>query len=310
MKLILHIGFPKTGTSSIQTFLFENTELLKKNRILYLATDERVEYRNLAVIAMNEKRSDAYTRHLLSQTQFSREDLVADLTKQITLDFKSINKEDYDAVIISSEHLSSRLKRLEEVERLKSILEPYFDDVNVVAYIREQAERIPSQYSTHIKSGGTLKFDKFVHRCHESVGMFYDKTLKNWVKVFGKDRTLVRIFDKREFIGGDLFQDFIQANGFSFVQGFHYPSSQVNQSISKFACKLMLIFNKYFPDSIKLNPSKRQTVVDFLCRHNGLENKLNSEEKEFVRKVFSESNNSIKCAFFPERSELFMDKNK
>lgn len=309
MKLILHIGFPKTGTSSIQTFLSENTERLKQSKILYLMTPGRVEYRDLALVCMSFKRTDAYTRHVLSQSDLSREALVADLRESIIQELKDIDVNAYDTVVISSEHLSSRLRTSEEVERLKEIVAPFFSEVEVFAYIREQVNRIPSQYSTYIKSGGVLSFDKFITKSLKSPGMKYDKSLGNWLVAFDKSTVNVRVFDKREFVGGGLISDFIDFVGLISISDFYYPSAEVNPAISVKAGFFMLLFNRYLPDVIKANPAKRESVVNFLCRFKGAKYSLSEADKLSIERHFLDSNNETKRLFFSDRTELFLDKN-
>ena len=60
MELYLHIGTEKTGTTTIQSFLAANRDLLKRNRILYPRAPGEQNHRALAAAAQDCARGDLW----------------------------------------------------------------------------------------------------------------------------------------------------------------------------------------------------------------------------------------------------------
>ncbi|MCR8709119.1 hypothetical protein [Campylobacter sp. RM5063] len=61
MIAYVHIGTEKTGTTSIQTFLRNNKDLLQKQRVVYSSSlDNNGSQWNFTFLAYNDIRSDEY----------------------------------------------------------------------------------------------------------------------------------------------------------------------------------------------------------------------------------------------------------
>ena len=99
-KIFVHIGTPKTGTTALQTFFANHTDLLAKNNIVYpIAGRRRNQHFYLAIPQVNNKKlveqvwqslydelnTTQWDTAVISSERFSREPPRKSLTK----DFRS-----------------------------------------------------------------------------------------------------------------------------------------------------------------------------------------------------------------------------
>ncbi|UTW47833.1 hypothetical protein [Bacterioplanoides sp. SCSIO 12839] len=211
-KLIIHIGTEKTGSTTIQSFLNENRDLLLKSCDAYYPEFGNSVMGHFQLVAAlhpmcNEGRRAEFAQHL-------------DLDPDDVWDrfCESINVGDFNTVIISSEHFSSRINSV-GIDFIKNKLGEKAPDfkVEIVVYLRNQVDMFQSAYSTYIKTGGT----KSVFELAESIGghgayyNFYN-LVKMWSDAFGVDSMVVKNFDLVRVEGGDLVSDFMSSLNLDF----------------------------------------------------------------------------------------------
>ena len=71
---------------------------------------------------------------------------------------EEINITSPEVLVISSEHLSSRFNKAEEIKRLYGFLSSFAEEIEVIVYLRRQDSFYESLYSTAIKSGNIFEF--------------------------------------------------------------------------------------------------------------------------------------------------------
>ena len=307
MRILLHIGVEKTGTSTIQESLTLNRKNLAEYGYEYLHMEGRNEYRDLPAYCMNPSRIDNYFKESLINDYFSRQEFDNNFIRDFRSKMMNLTSSVH-TVIISSEHLSSRLKYEDEIQRLKRLLSDYSSDIDVLVYIRNQVDKAISNYSTKIKSGGSLSLDKYLVGFSEEFSNHYDELLRLWEGGFGKQSISVRLFDHREFINGDLLDDFYHALDSRLIQHLDYKVSPNNLSLSATGIGLARYVNKIIP---KFKPGKgvsrlNRTMITLISKHvGGRKLVLSNAQKRDLRKRFEFSNEQVRKRYFPERSELF-----
>src|ERR1041385_6005831 len=140
MKLYLHIGTEKTGTTAIQTFFRENRDALIERGVLYPQAGGPQNHTGLAAAAMKPETINSLrtllgvmsTEQVEPYRQKFREALQAELSEHSGC----------HTTVFSNEHCSSRLMSDEEVHWLRDFLVPLFDDIKVVCYIRSEERRV------------------------------------------------------------------------------------------------------------------------------------------------------------------------
>lgn len=306
MNLILHIGIEKTGSSSIQTFLFENKKVLEKAGYGYIHTVGRVDNREIAVAFMEDSKSDEYTRMHKIEGKEVRDAFCKRIEMQLAGKVKSLRNRGIHTCIISSEHLNSRLNNINEIKGLGTFLRGIFNDVRVVAYIRDQRKILPSHYSTRIKSGETITFRMAFNEYLKSKLNFYDISFLSWDNIFGKEALHLQIFDRKLFFRGDLIQDFLRISGIDLDQNdLNHLKYDANPSLNKYACEILRIVNFFLPRNWTRSIAIRESLIKKLIHLPGKPWSLSSVQSELIKNKYLDSNERFRVKYFPDTESLF-----
>src|SRR4051812_36051133 len=150
--IFLHIGLPKTGTSSIQQYLHNNRAPMRRQGFVVPTTLGRLNHEHVALYALADRdKSTVRRRHgLLSveAVRTFREGLRSELAEE------AATWSSDDAVVVSGEHMSM-LQEPEEFDRLKELiaLMGAGRPVRVIVYLRRQDLYCLSGYSQRLKAG-------------------------------------------------------------------------------------------------------------------------------------------------------------
>lgn len=252
-KLYIHIGMEKTGSTTIQESLDVNRKILLREGFSTLSSCGRKNNRKLSLYALEQGAYDDFfiENNVLTEGQRSCFDrgFEEEFKREI---FKLPNN--VTTVILSSEHLHSRLKKNTEIKRLKYFLMQYFDKIEVICYVREQSLVAASWYSTVVKSGNVRYKNKIpsfsdylrVWCTRENHYFNYFNMLEKWSSVFGKENLNVRLFDKKLFVNSNLLDDFYSSVGLHNLDDFVKVSPK-NESLSNLGLFLGRLINNFFP---------------------------------------------------------------
>lgn len=308
MNLILHIGTAKTGSSSIQTFLFENKIQLNKFGYEYIHTEGRVDNRDIAVAFMKRSKSDEYTKSYKIEGEIIRFEFSEHFKKKLTDKILSLKDQGIHTCVISSEHLSSRINKTDELDSFKLYLQEIFDDIRIIAYVRDQRKKFPSSYSTRIKSGGTLTFNKAFNDYFNSSNDFYHAYFQLWGDFFGQESIRLQLFDRKHLLNGDLLQDFLILSGIEIDhKELKDLRSELNTSLSKNACNILRIMNLFLPKSNLKSTKIRGLLIKVLNYLPGKPWTLSPEQSELLKQKYQTSNEALRKHYFPSKQSLFDD---
>ena len=309
MKCFLHIGTEKTGSTTLQGFLNLNQEKLLQNGFYYPKSLGLPNNRLLSVMAYNSNRRDGFTRRKGIKTD---EDLI-NFQNKIKAKFKrEISTIENDTnLILSNEHIQSRLTSVEEIIRLKSILnELGIDDISIIIYLRNPSEIANSLFSTAIKSGGVL--DKVPPPTDKYFGNVcnHKATIERFSEVFGEDKLKLRLFRKDRLVNQSLIEDFLEILGVETeVNEFKLVQNQ-NESLSELGIEILRNLNLELKNSENLKLSRLE-LVKLISRHfNEPKYVMPKEMYEEYENHFEQSNNWVREKFFPKEIELFNPKPK
>ncbi|MEL7255349.1 MAG: hypothetical protein AAGL23_14320 [Pseudomonadota bacterium] len=212
MKLILHIGTPKTASTLIQNSLEANPKWLARHRLAYgqvLAPDAN--HITLFYACANRVHDFARDYGLNSMDELAAfRSTVADCIRQHQ---KQLGRKAH-TMILSSENLTGNMQHPAEIARLKQFLSPHFDDIKIVVYVRRQDDAILSMYGEHMRRGfNNDPFREFVDICmgpdSPTTYLYYRRELSRWVDVWGAENIIVRRFSPVDFIDGNIIADFL-----------------------------------------------------------------------------------------------------
>lgn len=179
---VVHIGMPKTGSTSLQAFFRANTKRLAEQGITYpkrlIYPDGHAE---LGVIALS--RAGALVPDRADRTQIGIETLEDQAKIARTFEAKidaSLPKS--DMVLFSSESLSYWLRNAETRAALDAWLLDRFDRVGYVVCVRSEESFILSNYAEAVKRGMDDDLDDYIaHGNFQSTV----RALKQWHRQFG-----------------------------------------------------------------------------------------------------------------------------
>jgi len=307
-QCFLHIGTEKTGSTSIQYFLSKNREKLEEQGILYARSPGNQNHTALTVSALrgsrqtHPRRAHAAMRSLgvfsPEQAEQAHENLIRSMDRELA-------DSDASIIILSNEHLSSRLLKPRQIRLAKELCDRYAERTTIIVYLRNQVDSLVSSFGTTIKSGGTRKFP-FPLSPSRTRTLDYYALLKPWRSVFGRKNIIVRRFETSRFIEGDLFCDFAAQIPFD-PTGFRREAR--NPALGARELAFLLEFNARVPRWLdeKTPNLARGKIVAALESIGGAGPRLKAspEIASSITATFEESNRRVAEEYFGE-DELFL----
>lgn len=308
MKCILHIGTEKTGTTLIQNWLYENEKALSVQGV---GLSKTVSYpNNRKLVAYFQDDFDDYMHENMVFNSQQRDEFFAGFEDAFLAELTALSH-DHHTVLFSSEHFHSRLKTVEQIERVKKVLDRKFSDVKILCYFREQSKVRTSLYSTGIK----LHSPKKIHVFQYDVGPghhYYDymEFFSKWSKVFGKENLVPRIYDRDTMQKGDIRFDFVaqMLPGLDPKQ-LSFDVVPANESLTAKQAECFRIINAKCPPrfSIFSNPLndrlKNRVMATSSLSCGG---RVKDPRQPEMYQAFEESNRAFFNEFFDSDANLFV----
>jgi hypothetical protein len=202
MKLILHIGTHKTGTTALQRFLYANRESLAAHGFHY-ATPPHLQEANLIANALNvgKKRvvRDFLAKHLECARRSGAHTILASAENFYAMSV--LDAMQRREVCVNAVERDNAL-----IETLHSLMPEGIGVSKIVCYFRRPDRYAESLYSQHVKRGiifdGT--FEEFLPIIRPA--LFYDKHMRAWSDAFGESNCTVRLYEP---VRADIVSDFV-----------------------------------------------------------------------------------------------------
>ena len=286
-RLILHIGLPKTGSTSIQRFLGGNGDALKRLGFVNMKSHGFLWEPFPPYDGWEKKRK-------------TLEEELPDIRKRL---------EKYN-VIYSSEALTFML--LSDPGRLSEIKEYIGDnELEVLVYLRRQDVHFESLYREILKQHDIPTpptADYFKE--HFQLDLYdYASMLETFEQHVGAGNIKVRVFERKRLVGGDVVKDFCEAVGIPDDKSLVVNESEINPSVDARLCDYFAVANRQWPvhndaghhfndiliiGSRHLFPQAEAKFLDLEVRKRLLEN-------------YRDSNSRVAAKYFgSEDSELFV----
>lgn len=244
MKCILHIGTEKTGTTTLQKWLYENRPALLESGIGLLDCLGAPNNRRLAAYFTPGFEDDYFVaRNITTPEERAAHfgDFHADFEREI-----SALRASASTIVISCEQLSSRLVDIAQVDDLMQLLARHCDDVAVCCYFRPQDELRRSHYSTVVRNFYTESIESY-HRDIPEDDSYYNYYLmiSRWAQVFGRRRIFARQYGREVMIDGDIRHDFAQTMlGSEVASRLRYDQADANVRLSTLQARAMRAVNE------------------------------------------------------------------
>jgi len=297
-RLFLHIGFHKTGTTAIQSFLSANRRKLREQGVLYPDLDpEWINHNPLSWESMDP-------RYMPANSSYYHTHCSTGLWNKA---FYQIEESDCETAILSGEDFSL----VQNPEKVAEICSDF--DTRVIIYLRRQDQLILSLYNQDVKDFAwmtTEEFDSYFwnHRMGEHI--HYDRLIGQWAAAFSKENVSVGVYERRRLPNG-LIDDFMERIGIGLDDCFTVERSPANQSLSPLALELKRVLNHE-----ALNKLENDILVDAM-RASGIATQRQegftkhqdltpSQQAAFMER-YAEGNRRVAMEYLDEDSTLFED---
>lgn len=251
--LVLHIGMPKTGTTSIQETFGAQRKKLRRVGICYPAQKPYNHSNTFAPIFQGTRLSSIYFKQLRINTEQKAEQKVKELKQYWQKQFQKSNESTF---ILSAETLY-RSKR-EEIAALKAFVEPYFSQFKIIVYVRPPVAALRSLWGQHVK---TLSRNLTQQQLLQAVMQGYNYAfVDDWAAAFGKENIVVRPFVKKAFYNGNLLDDFLISIGGE--AGVFQQDAIQNEAFGKHTLALIYESNLRFPLFVHSTPNPEKGLSD------------------------------------------------
>jgi hypothetical protein len=211
MRLYAHIGWPKTGTSAIQSYLDTNRTVLAK--------DFRILYPNFGSYLVDEGQYLNHYTLVLDRMKYN----IWKMNESITY----ARRKNYHTIILSIENPTSHHFR----SVVAKTMAMHKIDVYVIAYLRRQDHFVESSWRQWgIKAQKCRDIEEFcdiavnnpqsIKNWSQHLG--YLRCLNSWGNIVGSSNIIVRPYEKGQLHDGDAISDFLSLfgidRGFPFVE--------------------------------------------------------------------------------------------
>lgn len=292
--LFVHIGMPKTGTTAIQNFCYENQKILNQKgydypKFAHIYGDTIARVRN---------------GHFLVPEEIAQNKEVFQKNMALVMErFQTVPN-----IILSDEAIWTPAAKCKVVcNALKEESAKGGFQVKVILYLRRQDQYLSSIWNQYVKGKNETKpWDEFVQNPSQAGKMNYATNLKQITSILGKDAVTVRRFEPKRFIGGSIYADFLQAVGLEMTEEFVLSKYVRNEKLSGNTHEIMRIING-MPG---VDREKAKFFSRILLSYADVSGKeypsemFSKEEAEIFMKKYQKENKRVSEEFF-DGEELF-----
>jgi hypothetical protein len=292
--VILHIGYPKTGTTSIQWCLNENRDKLRELGIQYPESGQFHDHsHNRLAFALFDNLHEHF-----SDTQ--RTALFDQLGDELAAS-------PCETAVLSSELFVGRLEQMRASQHFMDVFRG--SKVRAVCYLRRQDSFLESLYTLSVwspKRRLSLDVDAFLRSEHLSLGDYYP-VVSGWAEFLGGDNFIPVIYEQAHSNGGCV-RKFFECLNIA-------PDSladldiRVNAAISgPLGTQIMRIVNTYteLSDEQRLDLATRVKQLDAAVETLPVPNRLFSPEQRLeIGRRFLESNEKLAQEFIHQPLDGF-----
>lgn len=306
--LYLHIGTPKTGTTSIQRFLLQNRKVLKKYGYCFPKFPYKYRHvynnRNGHFLVGKCYYPDRSRNHKLEQFRFNE-------------GMSHVRKcfEKNDNVILTEETLWRCLYTRNQLAKdIKAHADAHKYCVKIIVYLRRQDAFLISfwkQKVKHIKSAMVQTFEERLREALENERYLFEyaSRLDELASIFGKDNLIVRRYQSDSWENGSLIDDFLHCIGLEHTEDFLNPPSDYNPSLSENMAYMKRIINSESSFSKKersyLGYTMRElsaaSTTSYSC------SMLSVSETRALLEQFADENDRVAMDYCKDNQPLFTD---
>lgn len=199
MRIVIHAGMHKTGTSSVQDYFHAQSP----PQVAYPDWLE-ANHCGLFILLFQEPELLASYHGFRARGPEFIETLPALRAENFARLSAFLDDNRHRTVLISAEDISSPEFRT-AVVRMRDFLSQWTQDIEVIVYARSALDFAVSAFQQNIKDGGMCSLDL------DPLWPYFEDRIGGLDKIFGRDRVTVRLYDRECLKDGDIVADFFDA---------------------------------------------------------------------------------------------------
>lgn len=248
--MYIHVGLPKTGTTSIQQFLKENREALMDIGVLYPATGiHGTGHVQFARSFLNQD----YTQRMQDSNLLCASSQANEIKRQIE-DEISASGTKIQSVIISAESFVGT--DAEGIRRLTQLYQADFQ-LKIIIYLRRQDRYAESLHSQAYRVR-EMQFDR--NSLLKSGHMHFDHYIRLWTEALGSENLILREFPEQAF-DGQLMHGFLEA-----VSIEEFPVTTGIEPLNRRMGRITLEYIQHHT-GLKFGEDIYFRITDLLCKY-------------------------------------------
>lgn len=308
--LYLHIGTPKTGTTSLQHFCYYNSDILTEKGYHYPKFPFKYPNKGWTRNGLFLE-STLFDAEGIRQKEKETENFYSGLAELREL-FKT-----YNNIILSDEGIwTACFNRKRGIPLMRKLQEDAKDtgyQVKIIVYLRRQDDFLLSWYNQFIKHSltvkNTLSWEEYFNNYEKYLELDYYSCLKKLEKIFGRENIIVRRFDKKYLKDRSIIPDFLSIFGLELDDNFTIEEehSNFNQKMSENACEIKRIINGTTEMTIKDIRRFEWILREFspVSEKNYPCSMMSDEESKNFMQLYELSNNKVVKRYIKDGQPLF-----
>lgn len=311
MKAIIHIGLPKTGSTSLQRWINLNQTELESNGVHILtpkrslSNDGQLIPASIYVGIYELGIPEETARQRLGRLPYEGD--IENIYKSAIFEFENMRASGAEVFLASGERII--WLNQSQIIAFDKLLSNYFESRNYIAYIRNTVDYYISWYSQKLYNNRfprRMSLHDFLQYCTNDTGIrsreSYWHQIFLWENMFGNNFD-VRLLESEWLLGNDLYKDFSSTIG---VPVYSKPAN-ANESFAAEYIEYVTKINEIFGHALPLGT--RRKAFDFLQHCSIGKPKLNISDKQAhaIHMKTHEQEERIREKFFPKRKKLFSD---
>lgn len=237
MRIVLHIGLETCGAERLQEVLDDKRGALEKQGIRYSSAPGRKNHTKLYMAITDPGHVDALRFARGFGPRAAQDRLRVRLAQDLQAEVAKFQPE----VLVLSAHQLATLPNSTELARLKALLLPLSDDIEVIAHVEAPAKVLARHYALSVMEGRKTPLDQELILAQEdnwrkgalaSWGRLtpiqndfpelnapphwldYMSLVSAWERVFGEGKVTLRAFDEARFFGPKVVDEICEMLGF------------------------------------------------------------------------------------------------
>jgi len=304
-KIIIHIGLPKCGSTSLQAYLARKADDMRVAGYDYPTSGAFyfLGSKNHLWLALSFGLQTPFFLTLSKQ----RRQLAKQHIKNAQESFSNyIDQSPGHTVVISDEHFADIASAPSLLRGLGEFLKQQFEEVSIVCYVRPYLDLIYSSFNQAVKVGKkTEPFDAFLRNKCQYFLLY--PTLHNLAACFGQSNVFLRPLLRSELHEGSIHADFINLVCPDFkALNLREDAISANQSIPFDLAEIIRRLGFQISDDVTRNKLARNLVTARDDSSSTRCNPFSHDETTYLNRFFHEDAKRIEKTFLPAAQHGFL----